>query len=292
MRVANLMVIDRELSQLACFKSLGFYEFINYPERYVESIAGFFEVPRASLRPNAVRIAASNNKTSAADTTRNHHGFVATLREAEAKLKVADGRFPLEASDGRVLAAWAASPAAAAGLPCKAGLNLTVEDRLGCPALPLPPPSTEPAATFAMRPLAVIGVGAEGSGHHSIQALFGADEEPDAASSCTPPWAHHLAYCAKAAKLDNARLGYASTSSDRVRTAAGCMRDRLAPNASATTGFAKPSWPWGQDRGHASVDHYQLLPVLSALTRAGYRTRVLFLHRPPASNVSKNERVG
>lgn len=101
MRVANLMVIDRELSQLACFKSLGFYEFINYPERYVESIAGFFEVPRASLRPNAVRIAASNNKTSAADTTRNHHGFVATLREAEAKLKVADGRFPLEASDGR-----------------------------------------------------------------------------------------------------------------------------------------------------------------------------------------------
>ena len=150
------------------------------------------------------------------------------------------GRPPLGCVLALVTAAWAGSSTGASQLSCKAGLSL--DDRLACPALPLPSTSTEPAATFGARPLVVIGVGAEGSGHHSIQTLFGADEEPGAASSCTPPWAHHLAHCAFVTKLDNTRTGYLPTSSENVRIAAGCMRDRVAANASATTGFAKPSW--------------------------------------------------
>lgn len=78
-----------EISTLACFKTLPFYPFINYPDRYVDDVAKILEVNSTQLYPSLVeRKVPPGLKRFDLDVNRSNLLYVQALDKSLSKLKI------------------------------------------------------------------------------------------------------------------------------------------------------------------------------------------------------------
>lgn len=133
------------------------------------------------------------------------------------------------------------------------------------------------AAAYALRPLVVFFVGAEGSGHNLLLQLLGKPKEVQDAVPLIQR--DTFSRCVDSAGLSTTDHPAGDVQITKLEV---CLR-RLIVQSKGTT-IASPSWPYGSDRSRALKNGWQLLPTIKAAEKAGFRVRVVYMYRTPSSN--------